>query len=475
MKNTGDLLSYDKQGVTSDMSFAQDGLKSKIKMHSASIKVRTDHPLIQVANAIQWEQLAEIVMTDLKQTTTKGFWKIGRKLYLRTHLGIYILQARQKKTDAAIAQEINENAVYQAFCGSTVIENWKCPHANKIQEFRSRLSPETQMKLNEAIVKTAESRGFADPKDMDIDSTVQEANISYPSDARLMLRLAEKCQRLVHAFKLDIPFDLKKIRSLAQKYFFAPKNKSIEEKRKIFKEYYEGIKSMTLPVIRWAEGRLNESAESLKWNNRLRLKQVGNLGRKYLQDVGHFVQTNKIKAGKILSFHAHEVTCIRKGKAGKKNEFGRVFQLARIGGNFLIGLCTSEINLSDKRAVEPMLEKHAELFGKGKLKSLGTDKGYYKQRNIKKAIAVGVVNIGIQEPANLKRSINRTDPGVQEKIRCRRAGMEPLIGHAKDFGLGKSKMKSDEATHASGFRSLMGFNLSQLENYMKEKPPKKVA
>ena len=266
------------------MSFAQDGLNSKIKMHSVSIKVRTDHPLIQVANAISWDELAQIVLPDLKLTTAKGLWRIGRKLYLRPHLGIYVLQSQQKKTDAAIVQEIGENAVYQAFCGSTVVEKWKCPHANKIQEFRSRLSPETQMKLNEAIVKIAVVKGFADPKDMEIDSTVQEANISYPSDARLMLKLAEKCQRLTQAFKLSISFDLKKVRNLTQKYFFAPKNKPIAVRREIFKEYFEKVKSMTLPVIRWAEERLKANTSSLKWNNPLRLDQVGGLGRNYLKD-----------------------------------------------------------------------------------------------------------------------------------------------------------------------------------------------
>ena len=221
---------------------------------------------------------------------------------------------------------------------------------------------------------------------------------------------------------------------------------------------------MTLPVISWAEERLKEDTNGLKWNNRLRLNQVGGLGRKYFKDVGHFVKTNKMKVGKILSFHAHQVACVRKGKVGKKNEFGRVFQLARIGGNFLFGLCTSEIKQSDKHAVEPMLKKHAELFCQGKLKSVGTDKSYYKTANIKLTIAAGVVNIGIQEPINLKASINPTKPIIQEEIRCRRAGIEPLIGHAKRCGLGKSKMKSDEATHSSGFRALMSFNLNQLEN-----------
>jgi len=328
------------------------------------------------------------------------------------------------------------------------------------------------MKLNECMVQLAVEIGFADPKDMDIDSTVQEANISYPSDARLMLKLAEKCSRIVDSFKLHIPFDLRQIRTQSQKYFFAPKNKPIEKKREIFAEYYKQVKAMTSPVIEWAEQRLKTSTTSLKWNSRLFLKQVGELGRKYIKDVGHFVKTHELKTGKILSFHAHQVTCIKKGKAGKEHEFGRVFQLARVSGNFLIGLCTTDVRLSDKKAVEPMLKKHVELFGAKTLKSLGTDKGYYKAGNIKKAKQAGVKDIGIQAPANLKKSINPTNEETQEKIRCRRAGMEPLIGHAKRFGLGKSKMKTDETTHASGFRSLLGFNLSQLERYMKSKTTK---
>lgn len=454
------------------MSFAYDGLNSKIKNHIVKITVTENHSLVCLANRIHWEQLTEVVLVDLKNTTAKGLWKVGRRLHLRTHLGIYALQARLKKTDEQIVQEISENAVYQAFCGSSVVKNWKCPHAKKIQEFRSRLSPETQMKLNECMVQVAIEEGFADPKDMDIDSTVQEANMSYPSDARLMLKLAEKCNRIVDAFKLKIPFNLKQIRAESQKYFFAPKNKPIELKREIFKNYYEKVKAMTRPVIRWAEERLKMQTSSLKWNSRRFLQQVGRHGRKYLKDVGHFVKTHKLKTGKILSFHAHQVTCIKKGKAGKEHEFGRVFQLARIGGNFLLGLCSADIRLSDKKAIEPMLQKHDELFGKGTLKSIGTDKGYYKAGNIKKAKAAGVQDIGIQAPGNLKRSVNPTDAETQEKIRCRRAGIEPLIGHAKRFGLGKSKMKTDETTHASGFRSLLGFNLSQLERYIKSKPPK---
>jgi len=75
-----------------------------------------------------------------------------------------------------------------------------------------------------------------------------------------------------------------------------------------------------------------------------------------------------IKAGKVLAFHAHAVACIRKGKVGKDKEFGRVFQLGRIKGNFLYVLASTSLRMEDKQSFAPMLAEHAVLFGAGGFK-----------------------------------------------------------------------------------------------------------
>ena len=74
---------------------------------------------------------------------------------------------------------------------------------------------------------------------------------------------------------------------------------------------------------------------------------------------------------------------------------------------------------------------------------------------------------GVQRPVNVK---NQVEGHRKEELFNRRAGVEPVIGHAKKFGLGKSRMKSDEATLASGYRSVTGFNLHQLVRKL-EAPP----
>ena len=71
-----------------------------------------------------------------------------------------------------------------------IVKKWHAPDHTKIEEFRSRLCPDTQKKLANAIANNAVSLGFASPLDVDIDSTIQEANMAYPSDSNLLCKLS---------------------------------------------------------------------------------------------------------------------------------------------------------------------------------------------------------------------------------------------------------------------------------------------
>jgi IS5 family transposase len=208
---------------------------------------------------------------------------------------------------------------------------------------------------------------------------------------------------------------------------------------------------------------------ALPWNIRQALDHLTSHSWRYLLDVAHFIQTHTIKPDKLLAFHCFEGACIRKGKVGKENEFGRVFQLGRIGGNFRIPFTCTDVRMNDKQSLLPAMAEHAAIFGADVLEAVGTDKGYYSATNIREVQQAGINADGIQRPCKVK------DPPpeeVVERLRNRRAGIEPLIGHAKAFGLGRSKMKSDRTTLASGYRAVMGFNLHQLMRYLagKEEP-----
>jgi transposase, IS5 family len=185
---------------------------------------------VQLAQTIQWQELANLVIADL-QKTPEGKWWLGRKLKLRIHLGVYLLQQLFNKTDRQIEYDVNDNAAYRIFCGCTVVEKWHVPDHTKIEKFRSRLSAETQKRLANQAAFHSVKLGFGDPKDLDIDSTIQEANMAYPADSCLLKKLGAMCCKaaryinsITTGVKTSLVVNMKKISAKVREYFFGSMN-----------------------------------------------------------------------------------------------------------------------------------------------------------------------------------------------------------------------------------------------------------
>src|SRR5262249_25199015 len=131
---------------TLNMSICQSGINSNIQPATVLIEVGEQHPLIQLGQVIQWQELSNLVIWDLKKTLA-GKWWVGRKLKLRVHLGVYLLQHLFNKTDRQIEYDVKDNAAYRIFCGFGIVDGWHMPDHTKIEKFRSRLSEETQKRL----------------------------------------------------------------------------------------------------------------------------------------------------------------------------------------------------------------------------------------------------------------------------------------------------------------------------------------
>lgn len=73
------------------MSLNTSGLNQTLTESGLLINISSSHPLIKLANHLSWQELSELVLADLQNSTTKNCWWRGRPLQLRTHLGVYIL------------------------------------------------------------------------------------------------------------------------------------------------------------------------------------------------------------------------------------------------------------------------------------------------------------------------------------------------------------------------------------------------
>jgi IS5 family transposase len=462
-----------QEGISMSIGFS--GLDTPCCVHPVTIDVSPTHPLIQLAQVVPWHVLADMVLPDLKRTTAKGKWWLGRKLTLRIHLGALLLQWLYHLTDRQVEWAIKDNAAYQLFCGRGGVTSWHAPDHTKIEEFRSRLSPETQRQAANAIAVWATRLGFADPATMDIDSTVQEANIAYPSDAHLMVKMTLLVHKVWTYMKQNISFfgdfipsvDVKAVKAQARAYWFRD-HKNVDETPRLFQDLWHEACTQINHVRKYFQILLDDDIDRMPWNIRRAFDQINMYCSDLFLNVASFMCRGVMVPDKALSFQAQAVSCFNKGKLSKGLQFGRAFQLGRIGGNFLlVGSCTS-LRMEDKASVCPMIEAHQGLFGQGVLQSFGTDKGYYSRTNNNYLCAVvGLEECGLQQPGLDIGSLTEREAETRARLADRRAGIEPLIGHAKQGGqLGQSRMKTDDTTLAAGYSAIGGFNLRQLIRHL---------
>jgi hypothetical protein len=159
------------------------------------------------------------------------------------------------------------------------------------------------------------------------------------------------------------------------------------------------------------------------------------------------------------------VTCIRKGKVGKLNEFGRKWFVAKIQGNYAFGFSPKgNVRLEDSVSLDIGISQFKEIF-KTTPSSIAGDQGFWSNENLVSCLENEIEEIGIHPRGKLNWLVN--DEEI-ERLRNRRASTEGIIGHIKMRGMGKSKMKSDAATFLEGQRAILSLNLSRFTKDLAE-------
>ena len=157
------------------------------------------HPLFQLSNKINWECF-ENAFSPLYCSTN------GRPAHpIRLMCGLLILKHLRNVSDEMVVFQWSENAYYQYFCGGLEFMPKQPCDASELVHFRNRIGEEgMELILAESI------RVNTDHDDEDhfdtafIDSTVQEKNITYPTDAKLHKKIIKNVLKIVHDKSLPL-------------------------------------------------------------------------------------------------------------------------------------------------------------------------------------------------------------------------------------------------------------------------------
>ena len=135
---------------------------------------------------------------------------------------------------------------------------------------------------------------------------------------------------------------------------------------------------------------------------------------------------------KIYSIHEPDVQCISKGKEHKKYEFGNKVSIIRSATGIILG-AQSFRNEYDGHTIEASLAQ-VERLTQRKIKILAGDRGYRGKKEVN--------GTQILIPDAPKPSDSRYQKRKKHKLFCKRAGIEPTIGHLKsDYRLGRNFYK----------------------------------
>lgn len=355
------------------------------------------HPLFQLSNKINWECF-ENAFSPLYCNTN------GRPAHpIRLMCGLLILKHLRNVSDEMVVSQWSENAYYQYFCGGLEFMPKQPCDASELVHFRNRIGEEgMELILAESI------RVNTDHDDEDhfdtafIDSTVQEKNITYPTDAKLHKKIIKNVLKIVH--DKCLPLRQSYTRTLkgiyrSQRFRNHPKNR-----KKALKADRQ---------LRTIAGRLVRELER---------NLEGKKGYEKMFELYYRVLSqNRKSKNKVYSLHEPDVVCLSKGKEHKQYEFGNKVSILRSWSGLIIGACSFR-NEYDGHTIEKTLEQTQRMTGK-QVDKLAGDRGY---RGIKQ---IGQTKILIPDTPKAKDSYYQKRK--KHKLFCKRAGIEPTIGHLK--------------------------------------------
>ena len=305
------------------------------------------HPLFLLANRIDWT----IFEQAFSPLYSKDKGRPGKSI--RLMVGLLMLKHIRNVSDESVVEQWSENNYYQYFCGETSFVCGVPCEASELVHFRRRIGEKGIELILQESIRVNGKDGHDD--NVSIDTTVQEKNITYPTDAKLYKKIIAKCQQITSEEQLPMRQSytrtLKKL-SRDQRFRNHPKNKVKARKAD------RRIKTIAGRLARELERNLPPDSKHLV----------------KLELYKRVLAQKRADKDKIYSLHEPETCCVSKGKEHKKYEFGNKASFVKTNSGVIVGALGFR-NEYDGHTLDVALKQVGNLVGK--LPKVATvDRGY---------------------------------------------------------------------------------------------------
>ena len=353
-------------------------------------------------------------------------------------VGLSYLSRIYNLSDQAVVERTMENPYWQYFCGFEYFQKTLPTDPSNLTRWRKRIGTEGAEFLLQMTVKTAIAQKQITPLEMakvNVDTTVQEKAIRYPTDARLYHRMLTILVKAAKKAEIKLRQSCLK---LARHAFFKQSRYTHAQQFKRAAKCTKQLKTYLGRIARDLTRKLASPHETLT---------------PLLAHAERLLKQQRNDKNKLYSIHEPLVECIAKGKIRKKYEYGnKVSVVSTSRNNWIVGLQSLHGNPFDGHTLKDALQQVQAMTG------LTPGKAYVDQGYKGNGKAIGKTEIHLVEWRS-KKQLTRTEI----KWRKKRAAIEPIIGHLKsDHRMNRNLLKGITGDDINALLAACGKNLRKL-------------
>lgn len=397
------------------------------------------HELVLLANKIDWKYFENefgMLYSPVGQSSVP----------IRLMVGCLLLKYLENLGDESLAKRWVRDPYMQYFCGMRCFE-YKFPfNPSDFCHFRKRLGDSGFEKIFSYSVHLHGKETLKGSTWHLSDTTVQENNTTFPTDAKLCKKVIDGCNRMAKTAKVKL------------------RRSYTRESKQLLRDTYNSKHPKRAKQAKKACKRLRTIANA----------QLRDLGRKmnewynfiFRQDLDLYKRVanqRKNDKDKIYSLHKPFTRCIAKGKAHKPYEFGNkvgIITTSRKGRKIITAVKAFLGNPFDGHTIEPLLGQ-MENNGLKLPKEIIYDRGGKGSAQIK--------GVKILTPAKAKKTDTPYQKQCKRKKFRSRAGIEPIIGHLKtDHRMAQNYLLDECGIQINALMACSAWNLKKLMEILKE-------
>jgi transposase, IS5 family len=352
-------------------------------------------------------------------------------------LRLLVLKHVRNWSYQVLEREVRSNLVYRNFAR---IGGGKMPDAKTMGRWGLAVGPEVIKRVHERMVKIAQDQGVVEGRRMRVDTTVIETNVHYPTDSsllgdgvRVLIRTMKKITKIAGAAGTKLRDRSRSVKLRLLDIARAARSRAKQGSQKLKRAYGQLLNS-TSRVVGQAKQFSAQIAAGVKQANtakgQLKLDRLRHQIDEMVPRVKQVMKQTRARIyrgdthfeGKLLSVFEPSTEVIRKGKAGKPNEFGKMVKLQEAENQIVIDFAVYDKRPSDSDLLVPAIEIHQAALGRAPY-LVAADAAFYSGKNETAAKAKGVKRVCIPN-----RSTKSAERRREQKKRWFRNGQKWRTG-----------------------------------------------